>query len=56
MLQRQVLENLGFAASTGQLWGVTGELAGQLRKMNAFNDPKNLYALCGPCESSSGLR
>ena len=56
MLQQQALENLGFAASTGQLWGVTGELAGQLRKMNAFNDPKNLYALCGPCESSSGLR
>ena len=55
MLQQQALENLGFAASTGQLWGVTGELAGQLRKMNAFNDPKNLYALCGPCESSLGL-
>ena len=55
MLQQQALENLGFAASTAQLWGVTGELAGQLRKMNAFNDPKNLYALCGPCESSLGL-
>ena len=55
MLQQQALENLGFAASTGQLWGVTGELAGQLSKMNAFNDPKNLYALCGPCESSLGL-
>ena len=56
MLQRQVLENLGFAASMAQLSGFTAELAGQLRKMNTFNDPKNLYALCGPCESSSGSR
>ena len=55
MLQQQALENLGFSSSTGQLWGVTGELAGQLRKMNAFNDPKNIYALCEPCESTLGL-
>ena len=56
MLQQQALENLGFAASTGHLSSFTGELAGQLRKIDALNDPKNIYALCGPCESSLGLR